>query len=188
MELAEYDRLVIGYHGTRRETALKIVTQETTYKASHNDDDWLVHGIYFWEHAPQQAWEWARKRYAKSSKIAVLGAVIRLRQCLDLLDPANGRLLQRLHADMKKAYKESGTPIKENANHKKYLDCLTCEYAYAALEAGGMSVDSSRGVYVPTGSSARLWTRSWLSKDAHIQLCIREPSCILGSWLVEEAS
>lgn len=187
MELSEYDRTVIGYHGTRRETALKIVTQETTYRPSRNEDDWLGHGIYFWEHAPQQAWWWAKRRYAESAKIAVLGAVIRLGNCLDLLDPANGRRLQDFHRDLVKAYKAEGKTPRKNANNHKYLDCETCEYAYAALNQGGFKVDSSRGVYVPTGSKARLWTRSWLSKDAHIQLCIREPSCILGTWLVEES-
>lgn len=186
MSFADYDRLVIGFHGTRRETAMRIVTQESTYKASHNDDDWLGHGVYFWEHAPQQAWWWAKRRYAKTAKIAVLGAVIRLGNCLDLLDPANGQLLQGFHKDMVKEYKDRGETPRQNANNHKYLDCETLEYAYEALKLGGLPIDSSRGVYVATGSPARLWTRSWLSKDAHIQLCIRNKSCILGTWLVEE--
>jgi len=186
MKLADYDRLVIGYHGTRRETALRIVTQETTFKPSRNEDDWLGHGIYFWEHAPQQAWWWARRRYAESAKIAVLGAVIRLGNCLDLVDPANGEMLVDFHKDLVGEYKTRGEKPRQNANTHKYLDCETCEYAYEALKLGGLEVDSSRGVYVPNGNNARLWMRSWLSKDAHIQLCVRNKSCILGSWLVEE--
>ena len=56
MKQGEYDRIVIGYHGTRRETARKIINHETKFKSSSNEYDWLGHGIYFWEHAPQQAW------------------------------------------------------------------------------------------------------------------------------------
>lgn len=186
MKLEEYDRLVIGYHGTRRETAMRIVTQETTFKPSKNEDDWLGHGIYFWEHAPQQAWWWAKRRYASSASIAVLGAVIRLGNCLDLLDPENGTMLKDFHKELKKEYQDRGEEPRADANNHKYLDCETCEFAYRALEIGGLSVDSSRGVYVPTGGSARLWTRSWISRDTHIQLCVRNPTCIIGSWLVEE--
>ncbi|WP_441286844.1 hypothetical protein ACSRUE_31625 [Sorangium sp. KYC3313] len=60
--------------------------------ASTNDDDWPGHGIYFWEYAPQQAWWWARRRYGEDDA-AVVGAMIHLGRCLDLLDPVNARLL-----------------------------------------------------------------------------------------------
>jgi len=184
MNQGEYDRIVVGYHGTRQETAKKIVNLESRFQPSRNNDDWLGNGIYFWEHAPQQAWKWARKRYATSTKIAVLGSMIRLGTCFDLLDPENGTALKILHDLMKREIKKAGESVPQNANARKYLDCKTLEYAYAAFESGGKPVQSCRGVYVPTGSKGRLWNRSWLSKDAHIQLCIRDSSCILGTWLV----
>jgi hypothetical protein len=31
----------------------------------------------------------------------------------------------------------------------------------------------------------RLWTRSGVYRHAHIQLCVRNPDCILGTWLVQ---
>lgn len=186
MNQGEYDRVVIGYHGTRKETARRIVNHETTYKASRNDDDWLGNGIYFWEHAPQQAWEWARKRYAASTQIAVLGSLIRLGTCLDLLDPKNGELLRDYHADMTEALENAGTRYRKNVRAHKYLDCATLEYAYAALEEVDVDVQTCRGVYVPTGNTRkRLWEGSWLSRDAHIQLCVRDPACIIGTWLVQ---
>jgi hypothetical protein len=50
-----YDRTVIAFHGTRRATAARLVAG-ASFGASTNDDDWLGHGIYLWEYAPQQAW------------------------------------------------------------------------------------------------------------------------------------
>src|SRR5215471_12033578 len=59
---ADYHRTVIGYHGTRRSTALRMVQGLEDYRRSENRDDWLGQGIYFWEYAPKQAWAWARQR------------------------------------------------------------------------------------------------------------------------------
>ena len=94
-------------------------------------------------------------------------------------------LLEAYHSDMMEALKQSGRSIRKNANAKKYLDCASLQYAYAALEEEGIRVQTCRGVYVPSESRGRLWERSWLSRDAHIQLCVRDQSCIIGTWLVE---
>lgn len=184
MNQGEYDRIVVGYHGTRYETAKKIINHESQFRPSQNNDDWLGHGVYFWEHAPQQAWKWARQRYASSTRIAVLGSMIRLGTCFDLLDPENGRQLVELQRDMIKGLTADGLPVPRNYNARKNLDCATLNYACEALESGGVEIQSCRGVYVPTESRGRLWERSWLSKDAHIQLCVRDLSCIIGTWLV----
>jgi hypothetical protein len=188
MNQGEYDRVVIGYHGTREETAIRIVNHQSTFRPSKNDHDWLGHGIYFWEHAPQQAWKWARRHYAESSKIAVLGSLIRLGTCFDLLDPENSKALKSLHENMKRELARAGEQVPKNVRANKYLDCATLEYAYAALESESIEVQTCRGAYVPTGSGDRLWSSSWLSKDAHIQLCVRDPACIIGTWLLEPQS
>lgn len=60
-----HDRTVVAFHGTRKRTAEKLVAG-TPFGKSENDDDWLGHGIYFWEYAPQQAWGWADRRYGAS--------------------------------------------------------------------------------------------------------------------------
>jgi len=96
--LFDYHRTVIGYHGTRRATANDLV-DGAPFTASANDDDWLGHGIYFWEYAPLQAWWWARRRYGEDDA-AVVGAMIHLGSSLDLLDPANVGLLRAAHTNM----------------------------------------------------------------------------------------
>ena len=72
---ADYHRTVIGYHGTRRGVALEIVQGKRRFTPSRNSDDWLGNGVYFWEYGPQQAWDWAKSRYAGRS-VAVLGDVL----------------------------------------------------------------------------------------------------------------
>lgn len=88
----DYHRTIIGYHGTKLSTALEIVSRTSSFRPSNNDDDWLGHGIYFWEYAPQRAWEWAAERY--KGEVAVLGAMIRLgneRYPRDMADEAAAR-------------------------------------------------------------------------------------------------
>lgn len=47
----------------------------------------------------------------------------------------------------------------------------------------GFKVDAARGVYVPAGGKKRVWAGSWISRDTHIQLCVRNTGSILGAWL-----
>ena len=42
----DYHRTIVGYHGTRRATAARLVDGEP-FGPSENDDDWLGHGVYF---------------------------------------------------------------------------------------------------------------------------------------------
>lgn len=176
---ADYHRTVVGFHGTTRTTAERIVTGGD-FTPSQNDYDWLGHGIYLWEYAPQQAYRWARQRYAEQTEVAVLGAMIRLGNCFDLLDPQNAESLV-----VTKQWLETtlgGLP--RNFNAKKYLDCAVFEAFYETKQGEGDPVDTTRAVYVPTEGRKRLWERSWIYRESHVQLCVRNPKNILGVWLV----
>ncbi len=182
---ADYHRTVIGYHGTRRSTALRVVQDLEGYRRSENADDWLGHGIYFWEYAPKQAWAWAEQRrrtWNQSEDVAVLASMIRLGNCFDLLDPDNLDILAGFRRDYEQLERRAGRVPRENHNKSKYLDCSVFQYAFAAFQAKGEPVDTCRAVFVP--SDERLWTRSGLHRHAHIQLCVRNAECILGTWLV----
>ncbi len=183
IQFDDYHRTVVGYHGTRLETARKIVLRKTDFRWSRNEDDWLGHGVYFWEHAPKQALAWARQRYAKGAKIAVVGAMIRLGRCFDLLEPSNVEVLRGFGEDHDRAARDAGSSVRQNANARKFRDCSVFEYATAALDEAGVDVESVRAVFVPSGARDRVWTRSGLFRGAHIQLCVRHRKNILGAWL-----
>ncbi|HUO08184.1 MAG TPA: hypothetical protein VM008_07795 [Phycisphaerae bacterium] len=117
----DYHRTVIAYHGTSTETAERLVAGEA-FDPSKNDDDWFGSGIYFWEYAPKQAWWWAEK-FKKKKSPAVVGAIIRLGNCLDLLDPENVRVLQAFQREMVAEWKNLGVAIPNNGNQHKKLDC-----------------------------------------------------------------
>jgi hypothetical protein len=183
---ADYHRTIVGYHGTRRSAALRVVQGLEGYKESQNSDDWLGHGIYFWEYAPKQAWAWAEQRRRAQNwgeEVAVLASMIRLGNCFDLLDPDNLDVLTGFRREYARLEREAGRTPKENHNKSKYLDCAVFQFAYAAFEVGGDPVDTCRAVFVP--SDERLWTRSGVHRHAHIQLCVRNADCILGTWLVK---
>lgn len=181
----DYHRTIVGYHGTRRATAARLVDGES-FGVSENDDDWLGHGVYFWEYAPQQAWWWADRRYGPDDA-AVVGATIRLGRCLDLLDPTNMNLLKAAHADMTTVLAVAGQHARENANTHKYLDCDVFNYLHAQLARQDFRYETCRAVFVPMrsgGGMARLWNRSGVFEGGHIQVCLREQRNILAAWSV----
>lgn len=42
-----------------------------------------------------------------------------------------------------------------------------------------------RAVFVPTMKTDRIWSGSGINAHAHIQICVRNPACIMGTWLVQ---
>src|ERR1051326_5594386 len=99
MAHSTYQRTVVGYHGCDASIAEKVLAGTAELSFSRNPYDWLGEGVYFWEHGPQRAYEWAieqtRRAGEKVRDPSVLGAIINLGVCLDLLDTANTRLLSR---------------------------------------------------------------------------------------------
>jgi hypothetical protein len=118
---------VIGYHGTRRSTALGIV----------------------------QGLE-RRKGHGWPEELAVLGSMIRLGNCFDLLDPDNLQMLTGYHREFEQLERQAGRQPRKNYNQAQYLDGAVFELAYATLESQGEPVDTCRAVFVP--SSQRLWS------------------------------
>lgn len=191
---SDYHRTVIGYHGTRRSVAERIVLRQQSFTWQDNPGDWMGSGVYFWEYGPKQAWWWAelRRRHRKwEEPTAVVASMIRLGFCFDLLDPDNARDLKSFHDDFVQARAAAGEEPLTNQRRHKYLDRAVFEYAYAAIEQENAKlgeparVDTCRGVHVRPGGRGRLWDRSWVEHDTFIQLLVRNADCILGSWLVD---
>jgi len=117
---------VLGYHGCDRETSEKLLRNEP-FRPSENTYDWLGSGIYFWEANPDRAMAWARERIARSkartgsdTEPYVVGAVIDLRFCLDLIS-ANGSLaVEEAYRDMVSVVADSGDPIPVNSGGENF--------------------------------------------------------------------
>jgi hypothetical protein len=181
-EFLDYHRTIVGFHGTTAHQVDRLVSGYA-FTPSSNTDDWLGGGVYFWEYAPKQAWWWAGKS-KKFEKPAVVGAMIRLGDCLDLLDPANVQSLKTLHTAMMKKWRQTGSKIPENGNQHKNLDCAIFNNLYTLASDNSRPIDTARAVYVPTESAKRIWKRSWIYEEAHIQICVRNQQNILAVWHV----
>jgi hypothetical protein len=44
--------LIIGFHGCEKEDQNRLLNDIKYFKNSHEDYDWLGHGMYFWENNP----------------------------------------------------------------------------------------------------------------------------------------
>ncbi len=196
----DYHRTVVGYHGTGLAAALRIVNRIEGFRQSRRDFDWLGQGIYFWEYAPEQALRFAKIRQRQyqrkknptpedarraDERLAVVACMIRLGFCFDLLDPANVDYLLSIFAGYGRMKGLANEALPRNTRKYRRLDCDVFEYAYAWIAETGpkVTVDTTRGVFVPTGGERRVWQGSWVSRDAHIQLCVRNPASLLGTWL-----
>ena len=185
VDYADYHRTVVGYHGTTEEAAQKLVAGES-FDESDADDEWFGRGVYFWEHAFQQAWWWAERRSKRSGhKPADIGAVLRLGYCFDLLDPPNTRLLLRVHDKMVADLEAAELPVPLNSRHYKRLDCAVFNYLYTEFEDDGKPIDTARAVYVPSKAKSRIYKGSWIHGESHIQICVRNPRSILAVWHVQ---
>jgi hypothetical protein len=178
----DYHRTIVAFHGTTQAVADRLV-DGGPFTSSINKDDWLGSGIYFWEYAPKQAWWWA-KTFKKKAEPAVVGAMIRLGNCFDLLDPANVQSIKRLHDVMIDTWKTAGVEAPGNFRHRRNLECAVFNHYYDESAVEGKPIDSARAVHVPTDKSKRIWKGSWICEEAHIQVCVRNPRNILAVWHV----
>jgi len=94
--------LVLGFHGCDARVRERIICGEDTLIPSDNNYDWLGNGIYFWENDYKRAMDFAHflkdnPPHNKKQKIkypAVIGAVLDLGFCMDLLDSENLNILK----------------------------------------------------------------------------------------------
>lgn len=184
IDFSDYHRTVIAYHGTTMEAAERLVAGDG-FLQSDEDNEWFGTGIYFWEHAFQQAWLWAKKKKSQT-KPAVVGAVIRLGSCFDLLDSENVATLREYHDKMIADMEANGIEPPSNVRSHRRLDCAVFNYLYTDLESSVRPLDTIRGMYVPTSVVQRVYKGSWISEETHIQICVRNPNSILAVWHVRE--
>lgn len=121
--------LVLGYHGCDASTVDKLVNGLEKQIPSEKPHDWLGSGLYFWEDSYSRAWKWAQAE-AKNPESniqepAVLGAVIDLGNCLNLIDAESLELVRSAHRAFLDICNISGlTPPqnKERAVKKMFLE------------------------------------------------------------------
>ena len=139
----KYDRTVIAYHGCDTTTAEEILAGGT-FKKSQNNYDWLGEGIYFWEFGVDRAVQFAefQKGMGKVKTPAVVGAILQLGECFDLMDTRFTRDLAKAYSAFKKVKalaKELLPKNKGKTPDKKlrHRDCAVLNFYLRRLPRAG---------------------------------------------------
>ncbi|HET6251892.1 MAG TPA: hypothetical protein VFE47_29675 [Tepidisphaeraceae bacterium] len=187
-----YSRLpsfVLGFHGCDRTLANRVVSHREHLKSSENEYDWLGHGIYFWENSPARAMIWAEAQAARIRakggifESAVIGAIIDLGKCLDLLNTASIDLVEQAYRLLKQVRDREGVPLPSNENLPgsagyllRKLDCAVISFLHGTSENSD-PFDSVRAAFV---EGEPIYHNAGFRRHNHIQICVRNNANIKG--------
>lgn len=190
MDLLSYQRTIFGFHGCDRRVADSVLAGKAKLTASSNAYDWLGTGIYFWEHGPARAREWAkaqaRRKGSKIKRPAVLGAVIQLGNCFDLLDVRLTTELATVARVLSHELAAQGRSLPENESAspqdydwlKRHRDCFVLNYSIPIISDVYRSpFHTVRGVF-QEGEPA--FEGAGVKLKSHIQVAVRDPRAIVG--------
>ena len=189
--------MVLGFHGCDESTGESLLRGRVRHlAASRNSYDWLGSGVYFWENDPQRAFEFAQEATVQPNlstgrirKPFVIGAIIDLGLCLNLLDRAALDEVAKAHLVLNKAYELSGADMPRNAGQDRlarFLDRAVLESLHESRTRMNHTrrqwgkyppYDSVRGAFWEGGE---LYKTSGFGKKNHIQLAVRNPDSIKG--------
>lgn len=185
--------LIIGFHGCERSVRNDIINERKKLRFSTGKYEWLGHGIYFWQNNYERALDFVTHPPDGRNIVhpAVLGAVISLDYCLDLLDTKCIRRLRTTFEMMENMKVLRGDNLPRNRNKHgadntadkviRELDCLVIENLHAKMRQDGLRpYDSVRGVFV---EGTPIYEDAGFHDKTHIQICIRNPNCIKGFFI-----
>jgi hypothetical protein len=180
----KYDRTIIAYHGCDVSVAERVLAGEP-FKKSENRYDWLGEGIYFWEYGADRAMRFAEEqvRRGKFSKPAIVGALIQLGNCFDLMDTRFTEELKVAYEMLEMLHEKAGRRLPTNRGETpdkklRLLDCAVLNlYLRHLQENQGVVYDSVRCGFVE-GPPA--FSGSGIMHQSHVQLAIRTSACVVG--------
>jgi hypothetical protein len=184
-----FTSFILGYHGCDHRVAERVLAGKEPLRESHNDYDWLGDGIYFWEHNARRAFDFAvelsRKPHPSGQKIkrpAVIGAVIDLGLCLNLLDSRFIDLLTAAYAELNLSSELAGVEMPANTGGidllRRNLDCAVLRTLHNMREDNGEAAfETVRAVFV---EGDPLYPLAGFAAKSHIQICVRDLRCIKG--------
>lgn len=185
---------VLGFHGCDRTVAESAIGGEIDILQSDKDFDWLGPGAYFWESDPQRALEWAREKSQRADirTPAVVGAVIDLRNCLDISSRTDLGLLEVAYQSFAQMQRVAGLTVPENKNLPgqmgsdqvlRYLDCAVIRHLHSILDGQPVEerevepFDTVRGLFEEGDA---LYPGSAFKRKSHVQIAVRNAECIRG--------
>ncbi len=174
---------VLAYHGCDAEVAEQLING-APFEQSSNPWDWLGNGIYFWEGDPVRGMEWAHelKSRERVKNPAVVGVALDLGLCLDLTTRRSLLVLGSAYRGLKTLARKAEVDLPENKGFfRRDLDCAVVNYLYQELDPTFQTVRAA----FPEGGE--LFPGSMFVEKMHIQIAVRDSSCIKGVFRVPPA-
>ena len=180
---------VLGFHGCDQSVADDLISGKD-FVPSANDWDWLGSGICFWETNPLRGIEFAKagRSRGKITAPAVVGAVIELGFCLDLISSTGVAAIKAAHEDFIAYAKKADKPVPKNRlgpdRLVRDLDCAVINHLHKVRDAAKLpAFQTVKAVFIEGG---RIYEEAGFFEKTHIQICVREKSCIKGVFRVSD--
>ena len=179
---------ILGFHGCDESVGEAILSGEISQLSpSANEYDWLGSGIYFWESNPERAYQFAlesaqggRNSRGSIARPFVLGATLNMKRCLNLADSSAIVQLQDAHEDLVGLSRLRNAPLPSNGAEMRArrLDCAVTNFLHRKRQDNDLpAYDTVRGLF---WEGAPIYEGAGVREFNHIQICVRDLSCILG--------
>jgi hypothetical protein len=186
----------LGFHGCDEELGRAVIAGEHHLEPSSNSYDWLGTGVYFWEGSPQRAEEWAinvHKRHpSRVRRPFVVGAIIDLGNCFNLVDRSAVTELAEAHETFKLVQEAAGLEMPRNEGGTqdrllRYLDRAVIEWMHQ-VRAGKRLADQAPAppydtLRSPFLEGPPLFEGAGIRSMTHIQIAVRNMASIKGYFL-----
>lgn len=179
---------VIGFHSCDREVGLRMVSGNDHLRPSDNPWDWLGPGTYFWEDNPFRALSYAidcaekKQKFSGSIKTPfVIGAIIELGNCLNLIEPNSISIIENAYDKLKRYIELTGGRMPMNKGANRSLDCAVIKYLHESNKIDGIPpYDTIRS---PFHEGEAIYDQANFTTGLHIEICVIDPKQIKGYFL-----
>lgn len=179
---------ITGFHSCDRELGMRLLNGSDELHPSDNPWDWLGPGIYFWEQNPHRALAYAVEAAQKQQKFSgkiktpfVIGAIIELGNCLNLIEPNSINIVREAYTNLFAVAQASGEKMPLNKGSNRQLDCAVIKYLHESNKKLGVpAYDTIRSPFQEGGP---IYDGANFTDRLHIEICVLNPATIKGYFL-----
>lgn len=176
------------FYGCDKSLAMKVLQGEDEIEPSNNSWDWLGSGIYFWEYNPLRALSYAQdvsngtqKNRKKIKTPFVLGAIVTLGDCLNLMEPEAISILEKSYNFFKNYYEIINEALPKNDGPVRNLDCAVVQYLQKIKrDSDQKPYDTVRAAFK---EGSEIYPGSTFMSHDHIQVVVNNTNNIKGYFL-----
>ena len=179
---------ITGFHSCDRDLGLRLLNGSDELRPSDNSWDWLGPGVYFWEQNPHRALAYAEEAARKDQKFSgkiktpfVIGAIIELGNCLNLIEPNSINIVKEAHINLLATVHESGETMPVNKGANRQLDCAVIKFVHQSNKNKRVSrYDTIRSPFQEGGP---IYDGANFTDRLHIEICVLNTDLIKGYFL-----